>query len=87
VSSLEFEIKNSCYFSGMYKTYLANIRLPSNAVDFFLVDVSRLEKRTYDSTFRQQILDAKPITIKSLIEGVSLTFSLKKDRKAREMLI
>lgn len=57
----------------MYKSYLESIQLPDSAVDFSLVDTDRLLKSQYDPAFRQQLLDAKPITIQELLEGKDMS--------------
>ncbi|KAI6230597.1 hypothetical protein M3Y99_01039000 [Aphelenchoides fujianensis] len=51
---------------GLYKSFLASIHLPQTSVDFSLVDMSRNHKAAYDQSFRQQLLDAKPISIAEL---------------------
>lgn len=51
----------------MYKAFLASIHLPQTSVDFSLVDMSRIRKAAYDQSFRQQLLDAKPISIDDLL--------------------
>ncbi|KAI6204692.1 hypothetical protein M3Y94_00705700 [Aphelenchoides besseyi] len=54
---------------GLYKSFLASIHLPNQPVDFSLVDMSRLRKSAYDQTLRQQLLDAKPISISELLNN------------------
>lgn len=46
---------------------MASIGLPSNPVDFSLVDVNRLKKDNYDPFFHKQVVEAKSISIDDLI--------------------
>lgn len=58
-------------FSGLYKKFLASIGLPSNPVDFSLVDINRLKKNNYDPYFQKQINEAKSISIDDIIKNRS----------------
>uniref|UniRef100_A0A914Y5K7 Alpha-1,3-mannosyl-glycoprotein 2-beta-N-acetylglucosaminyltransferase n=1 Tax=Panagrolaimus superbus TaxID=310955 RepID=A0A914Y5K7_9BILA len=54
--------------NGLYRKFLASIGLPSNPVDFSLVDVNRLKKDNYDPFFHKQVLEAKLLSIDELIK-------------------
>ncbi|KAL3990968.1 GNT-I family protein [Acanthocheilonema viteae] len=54
---------------GLYKKYLASIRLPETAVDFSKLDLSYLIKNNYDSLLSQKMSRAFVLSVDEFLDG------------------
>uniref|UniRef100_A0A915PEF1 Alpha-1,3-mannosyl-glycoprotein 2-beta-N-acetylglucosaminyltransferase n=1 Tax=Setaria digitata TaxID=48799 RepID=A0A915PEF1_9BILA len=54
---------------GLYKKYLASIRLPETAVDFSKLDLTYLFKNSYDSLLNQKLSNAIVLSVDDFLKG------------------
>uniref|UniRef100_A0A915EVN7 Alpha-1,3-mannosyl-glycoprotein 2-beta-N-acetylglucosaminyltransferase n=1 Tax=Ditylenchus dipsaci TaxID=166011 RepID=A0A915EVN7_9BILA len=53
--------------NGLFKNYLMSIRLPTESVEFSLLDLDRLKKENFDVQFGKMVTEAKEISVAELL--------------------